>query len=96
MCKKSQILFSILASAVVIGAATTGCGSATQSSEHPLNMAPLDQMPADVRSAPVTVQQAYQFAAANPDVMKGIPCYCGCGAMGHASNYACYVKDVEA
>jgi len=96
MCKKSQILFSILASAVVIGAATTGCGSATQSSDHPLNMAPLDQMPADVRSAPVTVQQAYQFAAANPDVMKGIPCYCGCGAMGHASNYACYVKDVAA
>jgi hypothetical protein len=27
--------------------------------------------------------------------MKQIPCYCGCGAMGHTSNYACYVSDVD-
>ncbi len=50
-----------------------------------------------VQSAPVAVQQAYQFAAANPDVMKDIPCYCGCGSVGHTSNYDCYVagKDAE-
>ena len=59
-------------------------------------MVSMDVMPADVKSAPITVQQAYQFAAANPDVMKKIPCYCGCGAMGHTSNYACYVSDVDA
>jgi hypothetical protein len=49
------------------------------------------QMPDDVRSAPVSVQQAYQFAVANPEVMKQIPCYCGCGKVGHTSNYSCYV-----
>lgn len=54
-------------------------------------MAPLDGMPADVLSAPAQVQQAYQFAAANPEVMQQVPCYCGCGDMGHTSNYACYV-----
>jgi len=60
-------------------------------------MMPLDQMPADVQVAPVVVQQAYQFTAANPDVMKEIPCYCGCGNIGHTSNYSCYVshKDGE-
>ncbi len=58
-------------------------------------MASLDEMPAEVKSAPDTVQQAYQFAVANPDVMKQMPCYCGCGAMGHTSNYACYVSDVD-
>jgi hypothetical protein len=47
-------------------------------------------MPDEVHQAPVAVQQAYQFAAANPDVLKELPCYCGCGAMGHTSNYACY------
>lgn len=54
----------------------------------------MDGMPGEVQSAPTIVQQAYQFAAANPDVMKQIPCYCGCGAIGHSSNYACYVSGV--
>ena len=61
-----------------------------------LSMFPMDQLPAEVQSAPVTVQQAYQFAAANPDVMKQIPCYCGCGNIGHTSNYSCYVSSVDA
>ncbi len=61
-----------------------------------LIMASMDGMPAEVRSAPTTVQQAYRFAVANPDLMKQIPCYCGCGAMGHTSNYSCYVSGVDA
>jgi hypothetical protein len=60
-----------------------------------LPMMSMDQMPMEVQSAPVTVQQAYQFAAANPDVMKNIPCYCGCGNIGHTSNYSCYVSSVD-
>jgi len=76
----------------------TGCsgsaGSATDNNN--LAMAPMAGMPADVKSAPTTVQQAYQFAVANPDVLKQIPCYCGCGAMGHTSNYSCYVSGVDA
>lgn len=59
-------------------------------------MASIDEMPAEVQSAPVTVQQAYQFAVANPDVMTQLPCYCGCGPIGHTSNYSCYVSSVDA
>jgi len=59
-------------------------------------MMSMDQMPAEVQSAPVTVQTAYQFNAANPDIMKNIPCYCGCGNIGHTSNYDCYVSNVDA
>jgi len=66
-----------------------------KSTDH-LTMMPLDRMPTEVQSAPVLVQQAYQFAAVNPDIMKQIPCYCGCGAMGHTSNYSCYVQNVDA
>ena len=58
-------------------------------------MASMDAMPDEVKAAPPVVQQAYQFAAANPDVMQQIPCYCGCGAMGHTSNYSCYVDEVD-
>jgi hypothetical protein len=55
----------------------------------------MDGMPDVVQSAPSVVQQAYQFAAANPDVMKQIPCYCGCDDIGHTSNYQCYISSVE-
>jgi hypothetical protein len=80
----------------VLLAFLSGCRSTSSSGQGDLTMVSMDVMPADVKSAPITVQQAYQFAAANPDVMKKIPCYCGCGAMGHTSNYACYVSDVDA
>ncbi len=90
-------VFVLLALALLFGAITSACGqSATPAAGHDLAMAPMDQMPAEVQSAPVAVRQAYQFAVANPDVLKQIPCYCGCGAMGHTSNYSCYVADVAA
>ena len=72
---------------------TISACSSQQSSD--LHMIPMDQMPAEVQSAPVTVQAAYQFNAANPDIMKNIPCYCGCGNIGHTSNYDCYVSSVD-
>jgi hypothetical protein len=80
------------------GGLLTGCGStaATPSADHDLKMAPMSMMPEEVKSAPVITQQAYQFAVANPAVTQHIPCYCGCGAMGHTSNYACYVASVDA
>jgi hypothetical protein len=71
------------------------CTTQSQSSDVHLNMTSMDMVPAEVQSAPVTVQEAYQFASANPDVMKNIPCYCGCGNVGHTSNYSCYVSSVD-
>jgi hypothetical protein len=49
-------------------------------------------MPAEVASAPRVVREAYDFAVAHPEVLTQLPCYCGCGAIGHTSNYACYVS----
>ena len=81
------ILFSVTA---------TGCGAATPAAAHEPAMASMADMPAEVKAAPVVVQQAYQFAVANPEMLKKLPCYCGCGKMGHTSNYMCYVKSVDA
>jgi hypothetical protein len=78
------------------GGLASGCGSqAGGSSQHSLAMADLHAMPMEVQDAPLTVQQAYQFAVANPDVLGEIPCYCGCGGLGHKSNYDCYVAGVS-
>ena len=89
-------IFSLLIIAPILLVLLSGCSSKVSSTQEDLSMASMDGMPPEVKAAPVTVQQAYQFAEANPDVMKHIPCYCGCGAMGHTSNYACYIDDVDA
>ena len=90
-----KFLFGLLI--VLMGLATLpACSTQSEAGDGHLNMTSIDQMPAEVQSAPVTVQEAYQFASANPDVMKNIPCYCGCGTIGHTSNYACYVSQVDA
>ena len=81
------ILFTILG---------TGLAGCSNSSQHEIEMAAMDSMPKRVQTAPARVQEAYQFAAANPDVLQQIPCYCGCGAMGHTSNYSCYVAEAGA
>ncbi|HKZ71164.1 MAG TPA: PCYCGC motif-containing (lipo)protein [Anaerolineales bacterium] len=91
-----RLVFPIIALFILVASLTAGCGGSRGDGEHMLQMAPLDQMPAEVQAAPVVVQQAYQFAAANPEVMTQLPCYCGCGDMGHTSNYSCYVAGVAA
>jgi hypothetical protein len=48
-----------------------------------------------IQAAPETVQQAYLFAVEHPDILAHQPCYCGCGAMGHASNLDCFVREVK-
>jgi hypothetical protein len=40
-------------------------------------------------------QTAYAFALARPDILRWLPCYCGCGAMGHLSNLDCFVKPAD-
>ena len=35
--------------------------------------------------------EAYRFAAARPDLLRAVPCYCGCEREGHASNLDCFV-----
>ncbi len=93
MISRTRKLLFLFIIAVLLSAAISACSTKSQSTD--LRMMSLDQMPADVQSAPMTVQTAYQFASANPGVMKNIPCYCGCGKIGHTSNYSCYVTSAD-
>jgi len=93
MFSKAKFI-SLLIILALGSAALSACS--TNSNESHLAMAPMDQMPMDVQSAPAAVREAYQFNTATPDVMQDIPCYCGCGDIGHTSNYDCYVSDVDA
>ena len=93
--KPSRTLFFSLMIGLIALTALPACSTQSSADESHLNMASMDLMPAEVQSAPVTVQEAYQFNVANPDVMKNMPCYCGCGNIGHTSNYDCYVSEID-
>jgi hypothetical protein len=89
-------LFSLLLLVLLVSFLSGCSGTKDAVAEHTFPMASMEGMPGEVKQAPVSVQQSYQFAAANPDVLEQIPCYCGCGAMGHTSNYDCYVSEESA
>jgi hypothetical protein len=86
----------LLAVLLPIFSLLTGCSTgSTSSTGKQLVMASMTGMPAEVQQASVSVSDAYRFAVANPDALKNVPCYCGCGKVGHTSNYSCYVKEVK-
>ena len=95
--KRSNILLSLILLLSLLAGLTAGCSRGERANaEHAFSMASLDQMPPEVQNAPATVREAYQFAARNQDVLEHLPCYCGCGDMGHTSNYNCYVAGTGA
>lgn len=92
---KNRIGILVCTTIIVLSLLVAGCSSPNTTgslSQGSYTLAPLADMPVDVQNAPVTVKQAYQFAAANPDILTQLPCYCGCGGMGHTSNYSCYIS----
>lgn len=53
----------------------------------------LDEWPDEFRSLPVDTQNAYRYAVANRETLQYMPCFCGCVAVGHRSNFDCYVRE---
>jgi hypothetical protein len=86
----SKIFVALTASMWII---LMSAGCAPSGNVEGLNLAPLDQMPDYVQDAPREVQEAYRFAVANPDLLKQIPCFCGCNSIGHMNNLDCYVDE---
>ncbi|PRZ14325.1 uncharacterized protein with PCYCGC motif [Laceyella sacchari] len=53
-------------------------------------------LPSFVKGLDPKVGQIYQIAAANADVLKSMPCYCGCGeSVGHKSNLDCFIHEMK-
>lgn len=66
--------------------------ASTIASDLPPLQGDLDQAarPAEV------VRAAYEFAARHPEVLKYVPCFCGCNVMGHRDNDDCFVSARDA
>ena len=77
---------------ILTGCAPTGVSTGAGKDD---SLAPVAALPKAMQDAPARVRTAYQFAVAQPDALRNVPCYCGCGGMGHDSNLACYVKEIK-
>jgi hypothetical protein len=74
--------------------------SACSTQSAPANLALLanparNQWPDQFWQAAPDVQEDYRFAVANPEVLRYIPCYCGCVNQGMSSNHDCYVQETR-
>ena len=53
------------------------------------------QWPEYVTEAEPEVKRLYEFQITHGDLMRYMPCFCGCKDGGHRSNRDCYVRAVE-
>lgn len=55
-----------------------------------------DVLPKFLEKQPENMQLIYQAAAKANDVLKWMPCYCGCGdSAGHRNNFNCFVQEIK-
>lgn len=56
-----------------------------------LETVPKGELPAFAKQGGPKVQEAYRYAADNGEILRYIPCFCGCTNIGHRHNADCYV-----
>jgi hypothetical protein len=86
-----------------LGVAAAGCSlgwwvalpASTPQSRTPtgdmLETLPLGTLPSFTRQGGPKVQEIYRYAVEHGDTLQYIPCFCGCGNIGHHHNGECYV-----
>jgi len=59
--------------------------------------ASVDKLPHFLDNLDPRIADVYKIAGANRDLLKSIPCYCGCGeSAGHQHNGNCFIKEEKA
>ena len=94
--KRSMFFFLVLVlHPVLLGSC------ASEKSNGEIKLAPVSALPKEIKDAPLSVREAYQYTLANPEIFDKIPCYCGCGE-GHSGEAAhqsvkeCFVQEIQA
>ena len=59
--------------------------------------APEGELPSVVHHAGPEAVDAYRAAMHSPDVLRAVPCTCGCmESLGHENNLDCYIDEIQA
>jgi hypothetical protein len=83
--------------ALSVGALAAACAPGTRPGDAlvPVYANPArNEWPSEFLQLPAETQAMYRYAVANEATLKWFPCYCGCVAQGHRSNFDCYVREV--
>ncbi len=107
MMKRMSIILLLLVMVTV----SAGCGKDNQDQEdqehdsHTTHLpngdiqeqtSSVNVLPDFLNQQPKEIQQVYQIAAMNYELLQSIPCYCGCGdSAGHQSNMSCFLKEAN-
>jgi uncharacterized protein with PCYCGC motif len=109
--KRKSVTFALglaglaLAASVVVAAQASKGQGATAKPASPQALKPASTRKSvpplpNVGFAPVrpmdVVRATYDFAAQHPEILKYVPCYCGCGSQGHSANESCFVARRDA
>jgi hypothetical protein len=92
----TRLRLSLVLLASLLLVVSCGPSTATRDQESSVRLAPVSALSPQLRQLSPEFQEAYRFALANRDVLEKIPCYCGCGSVGHMNNYMCYVQSQSA
>jgi hypothetical protein len=52
--------------------------------------------PEFVLGSPPEIQELYAFHVTSGELMRYMPCFCGCTGSGHRNNRDCYIREVHA
>lgn len=101
-------LFSLL---VISSLVLSGCGAAdnkqssepkeehashTQQSDIQETTKGIDTLPTFLDNLDPQLKDTYALAGKNAELLKWIPCYCGCGeSVGHKSNKNCFIREIK-
>ena len=80
------LAIGMLAAGIFIGFGNSNNNTADDELASSLNL------PGYAYSSPITLK-AYEYATLNPQIIDQVPCYCGCGALRHASLLNCFTTD---
>lgn len=82
--------------AIFTASGLSACTATPEPEEHAYLLASAKLLPELIlNEGPLAVQEAYRFAIANQETLIHMPCFCGCGKMGHMNNYDCYVESIN-
>ncbi|MBI4610714.1 MAG: hypothetical protein HY726_17100 [Candidatus Rokubacteria bacterium] len=93
---RRDVLFGfvgILAGSEVLSARAVGAGAITRDQYgDQIQTVPRGELPDFAKSGGPNVGGVYRFALDQGADLEYIPCFCGCGNIGHRHNRDCYVK----
>ncbi len=100
-----KYLFKSILILLTMAVIVTACGSQKEanheehshqehaSSDIQEKTASANVLPSFLKSQPEQVRLVYEASGLATDILKWIPCYCGCGdSAGHRSNMNCFVR----